>query len=114
MKKDKYVNIGNYNVDILGGIIANNNINVNCKVIGNIKCNKSVMLGKHADVTGDINAVNIIIYGEVTGNITASNTVTLCKGAVVHGDITTSYIVIDAGAWFSGECNTIQEIEEQE
>ena len=113
MKKDKYINIGNYSVNIIGGIVAEDSINVNCKVLGNIKCSKSVMLGKHADVTGDIDAVNIIIYGELTGNIKASETVTLCKGAIIHGDITTNRIVIDEGAWYSGQCNTVQEVEEQ-
>lgn len=70
---------------IMGNLSSNTDINVCGRVIGDLVCGGSVVVG--GDVEGDISAAEIEISGSVSGNITVAGTVTICSGAHVKGDI---------------------------
>lgn len=70
---------------IMGNLSSNTNITICGRVIGNVVCGGSVVVG--GDVEGDISAAEIEICGSVSGNITVAGKITLCSGAHVKGDV---------------------------
>jgi cytoskeletal protein CcmA (bactofilin family) len=60
--------------------------------------------GELVDVT--IKVKNAIIGGVIKGNIVATNKVTLESTSRLEGDLTAKFLVIEEGAFFSGNCSS--------
>ena len=60
--------------------------------------------GELVDVT--IKVKNAIIGGVIKGNIVATNKVTLESTSRLEGDLTAKYLIIEEGAFFSGNCTS--------
>ena len=87
---------------VQGDITASGIIKVDGAVQGTVASQRQVMIGRGAEVTGDIVADEIVLAGTVTGNIQARSRLELQGSAVVHGDITTRAIVVLEGAVING------------
>lgn len=70
---------------IMGNLSSNTDVNVCGRIIGNVVCGGSVIVG--GDVEGDISASEIEIYGSVSGNISVSGKITIGNGAHVKGNM---------------------------
>ena len=85
-----------------GDLISDGEIQVDGKVIGDIRT-KSLLVGKTANVKGEILADDVRVHGTVVGQIKA-HTVTLAKTAHVIGDILHVNLSIETGAFLEGLC----------
>ena len=78
-----------------------------CKIDGKIEGpislgNHRLTLGPGAQILGDINSREIVVFGDVKGNLMAQDRVDVRRDASVIGDLTTSRITIEDGAHVKG------------
>jgi cytoskeletal protein CcmA (bactofilin family) len=59
-------------------------------------------VGSTAQLSSDVVAREVVIYGEVGGNIRVRDRVEIKKDSTVIGDVTTDRISIEEGAYFKG------------
>jgi len=90
-------------VKVKGEISGNEDLRVDGKVEGPISLGDSrLTVGSSGEVTADLAAREIVVYGKVDGNLHASERIEIKKDASVIGDLTTRRIVIEDGACFKG------------
>jgi cytoskeletal protein CcmA (bactofilin family) len=92
-----------------GDLKSDGEIQVDGKIIGDIKT-KSLLVGKTANVKGEIVAEDVRVQGTVDGQIKA-HTVTLAKTAHVVGDILHVNLSIETGAFLEGLCKRMSDTE---
>jgi cytoskeletal protein CcmA (bactofilin family) len=87
-----------------GNMFAPSNTRVDGDVKGNINGQSLLVIGDKGIIHGDLNAVDVVIYGQVNGNI-KSHKLELKKGCKLNGDIFVEVLVTEAGVIFNGKCN---------
>lgn len=92
-----------------GKIKSRNDIRIEGRVIGSIKCESKVIIGASGYVEGDVNCKNAVIEGELRGDITVNETLKLEKSAKVEGKISTLKFIVAPGAVFNGTCKMGQQ-----
>jgi cytoskeletal protein CcmA (bactofilin family) len=94
---------------IVGDILATNDIRIDGSIKGNIKTSGRVVIGPTAKVEGNIESPGVDLIGLMQGNVVSSGLVSLREKSMFLGNITTTQIAIEAGAIFNGECHITQE-----
>jgi cytoskeletal protein CcmA (bactofilin family) len=90
-------------LSLKGELRAVEDVTIDGRVEGNIVCEgHAVVLGADADVTGDVLARDITVFGRLTGRLTASEVVDVRAGAVVAGSVVSKRFILDADAAFNG------------
>ena len=79
---------------------------------GEIFTEDTLIIGKGARVSAQIEAGTVIVYGDVQGNITTTELIELHAPARLRGDIETPNLVIDRGVVFEGSCR--MDLDEEE
>jgi len=97
------------NLVMTGDLNSEGEIQIDGKVIGDIRT-KSLLVGKTANVKGEIIADDVRVHGHVNGQIKA-RTVTLAKTAHVIGDILHENLSIETGAFLEGLCKRMSDTE---
>ena len=92
-----------------GNLNSNGEIQIDGKVIGDVKT-KTLLVGKTANIKGEIIADDVGVHGTVNGQIKA-HTVTLAKTAHVVGDILHVNLSIETGAFLEGLCKRMSDTE---
>ena len=87
---------------LVGDLEATNDIRIDGIVLGNISCNKKIMVGETGKVTGDLHAQEVHVMGEVLGDIFSAGPATIGTAATVKGAIISAKIQIDLGADVEG------------
>jgi cytoskeletal protein CcmA (bactofilin family) len=88
---------------IRGEINGDEDLTIDGKIEGPISLgNHRLTLGPRAQILGDINSREIVVFGEVKGNLIAQDRVDVRRDASVIGDLTTSRIAIEDGAHVKG------------
>lgn len=91
-------------VDITGTIKFENELIFDGKIEGEIVSDAgSLVLGKNANVSGEVRTKSVVVHGTVSGNITASERVELKASSQLNGDLKAMRIVIEEGATFIGK-----------
>lgn len=85
-----------------GDISGEQAIKIDGNIIGNVTVKNGIIVGDKADITGDLNSDNIIIYGTTTGNITCNELIIKSTGKV-NGEIKTQDIEIEMGGKYNGK-----------
>ena len=85
-----------------GKIRCDETMRIDGRVKGEIRCGKTVFVGKGAVIDALIQADSVVIAGEVKGDIEAKRTIKLESTALVTGDLATPGIVIEEGAKLEG------------
>jgi cytoskeletal protein CcmA (bactofilin family) len=85
-----------------GKLRCEDTIRIDGLVKGEIRCEKTVIVGQAASVEAAIQADDVVISGEVKGDISAKRKITLESTARVTGDLATPGIVIEEGAKLEG------------
>ena len=98
------LNLLSEGTEIVGDLIAVNDIRIDGKLKGKIETKGRLVIGPAAKVEGEVTSPGVDVLGTLQGNIVSSGTVSLRSKAVVTGTIKTAYIVIESGAVFNGEC----------
>ena len=94
---------------ITGDLNSDGEVQIDGKVIGDI-CTKTLLIGRTANIKGEIIADAVSVHGNVDGQIKA-HTVTLAKTAHVIGDILHVDLSIETGAFLEGLCKRMLETE---
>lgn len=92
------------NVALSGTLKDQNDIHVYGLIDGEVISEKTVTIGKTAQVKGPVRGQMVTIAGVVRGSIDASEKLELLDTAKVFGSISTKDLVIHSGAAFVGKC----------
>lgn len=92
---------------IKGDITDGDVIQVDGKIEGNIAC-RELIIGVGGQVTGDVVAHGVELYGELTGSIKVENLV-IAGTAKFTGDSVYKTIAIEPGAELIGKCSKNKE-----
>ena len=95
-----------------GDLISAGEIQVDGQIVGDIRT-QSLLIGKTAQIQGEIIADSVRVHGNVNGQIKA-RAVTLAKTAHVVGDILHEDLSIETGAFLEGLCKRMTESEIKE
>lgn len=88
---------------VKGEISSDEDLQIDGKVDGPISLRGSrLTVGRTAQLSSEINAREVIVYGNASGNLRARDRVEIKKDGQVIGDITTTRISIEDGAYFKG------------
>ncbi len=85
-----------------GKLRCKETLRIDGRVKGEVRCDKTAIIGERASVEASIQAEAVIISGEVKGNVIARSKITLESTARVTGDLATPGIVIEEGAKLEG------------
>ena len=85
-----------------GDLHSDGEIQVDGTIVGDIRT-KSLLIGKTANIKGEIIADNVRVHGNVNGQIKARSVI-LAKTAHVIGDILHEDLSIETGAFLEGLC----------
>ena len=88
-------------VNINGDLISNTSIRIDGKVMGNVTAQKLIIVGKNAEIKGDLSCKNVIVFGKLIGSVTAAE-VQIKKTGTIHGDISVQAIEIEMGGKYNG------------
>jgi len=90
---------------IVGDLSSEGEIQVDGVVEGDVRT-KTLLVGKTAEVKGEIIAETVRVHGTVNGQIKARS-VQLAKTAHVVGDILHEDLAIETGAFLEGHCKRL-------
>jgi len=94
---------------IVGDLKCTGDIQIDGKIEGSVKGNQ-IIIGERAKVEGSIVAETVRIFGAVNGQVRAK-TVHLYKTCKVIGDIAHDNLTIEAGAYFEGQVQSLENID---
>lgn len=100
------------NVALSGVLKDQNDITVYGLVEGEVISEKSVTIGKSAQVKGPVKGHYVSVSGVIRGEIDASDRLEITETGKVFGSITTKDLVIHSGAVFIGKA-TMPEAEDE-
>jgi cytoskeletal protein CcmA (bactofilin family) len=90
-------------LEIKGKISGEEDLQIDGKVEGAIALQgQRLTVGRTGQLSSEVHAREVVVYGKVQGNLRASDRVEIKKDGSVIGDITTSRISIEDGAYFKG------------
>jgi cytoskeletal protein CcmA (bactofilin family) len=88
---------------IQGNIKASESIRLDGVLIGDVICDKKVVIGAKGRVEGKIKASDAYVMGEVQGEMIISGTLQLESTARVNGNLSAKNLVVDEGATMDGD-----------
>lgn len=90
-------------LQVKGEIIGTQDLLIEGSVEGLIRLDaQKLTVGPTAQITADINARDVVVYGHVKGNVRATGRIEIKKNGAVIGNLTTAQIMIEDGADFKG------------
>jgi len=104
-KKPAPPSIISADLTITGDLQSDGEIQIDGTVKGDIR-SSVLLVGKTANITGEIFADKVHIHGTVTGQVKASSVV-LAKTAHMTGDVLHEDLSIETGAFLEGHCKRI-------
>ena len=92
------------NIQIKGQITGNEDLHIEGKVEGPISLGgHRLTVARSAQVTSEIVAREVVVYGTVDGDLRARDRIEIKKDGRVTGDITTARILVEDGAFVKGK-----------
>jgi cytoskeletal protein CcmA (bactofilin family) len=98
--------IGN-GTKVEGKITSASSVRIDGELVGEIKADGNVIIGKQGRLKGDIHALNVTIEGRIEGNISAVDGIHLVTTCQVQGDVMAQSIEIEKGAVFNGKSTMV-------
>lgn len=89
---------------IEGTFSTTEDIRLDGTIIGEVKCDKKVVMGQTGTVDGNVKTVDSAIRGKINGEIKVSGTLHLHETAKIDGTIIARKMIVDSGASYSGDC----------
>lgn len=111
-KKEATPSLITQDMNIIGNIVSEGNIDFEGIINGNIRCN-TLTIRAGGCVKGEIVATNLLVYGKVKGLIRAKN-VHLFASCNVEGIIMHETIAIEDGAFVDGKFKRTDKIDNEE
>lgn len=92
------------NTSFKGSLNAKTDIRIDGTVEGDIETSGKVILGKEAQVTGEVSCANAEIEGHFKGKLTVSGILSLKTNSNLEGEVATQKLIVEAGAIFNAHC----------
>lgn len=89
---------------IEGKFSSTENVRMDGKVKGEVKCSLRLVMGETGRIEGTIHTKDAIIMGTIEGELVAEGLLHLKSTAVIRGTITAKNMTVDEGARYIGEC----------
>ena len=107
-KKETVLSFLGADVEIQGTILFLHNLRIDGSLNGDvISENGRLVVGRTAEVNGNIQAADVTVMGRVNGNITALERVDAFPPATISGDIKSPVIGLEKGVAITGKCTVI-------
>ena len=90
-------------IEIEGDLNCSTDLIFDGSIKGNIDSKGSVVIGKNADVTGNVKAEKAVIEGKIDG----SGDFSICRltpSSMISGSVSTVSLQMEEGASLSGQC----------
>ncbi|MCP3927545.1 MAG: polymer-forming cytoskeletal protein [Bacteroidetes bacterium] len=87
-----------------GNFKSKDNVRMDGEIVGEVVCEKRLVMGKTGKISGKVKVQEAIIEGYIEGEITVKSTLHLKSTANIKGTILSKYLVVDEGAVYNGEC----------
>jgi|GEM_PF-929087 len=100
------------NVALSGTLKDQNDIHIYGLIDGEVISERTVTVGKTAQVKGPVRGNIVTIAGVVRGSIDAAEKLELLDSAKIFGSISTKDLVIHSGAIFVGKCTMPSDFDE--
>ena len=101
-------------VHLKGDISGNEDLHIDGTVEGLVQLDeRKLTIGTTANVTAEIFAGEVVVYGKLKGNVRARGRIEVKKDGSVDGDLTTAQILIEDGAYFKGSLEIERSTEEE-
>jgi cytoskeletal protein CcmA (bactofilin family) len=100
-------NLINETTRIQGNIEASESLRIDGKVEGDIHCSARLIIGKNAEIQGNIVCQHFELLGKVTGKVLANESCTLRSSTQLLGNLSTTLLSIESGAQFQGKCSML-------
>jgi cytoskeletal protein CcmA (bactofilin family) len=89
-------------VEITGTIKSSGSVRIDGKLEGELHCTGDAVVGKSAQIKGNIVVTSATIEGTVQGNVTAKDRIEMKSTARVTGDIRAKRLSVEDGVTFVG------------
>ncbi len=89
---------------IEGSFRSPENIRMDGTIVGELRCDKKLVMGEGSIVEGKVFAQDAVIMGAVKGEIVISETLHLQSTAKIEGNVSAKFLIVDEGATFNGDC----------
>lgn len=95
--------------EVNGELTFTHGLRVDGVVRGKVRSEALLEIGPAGKVEAQIEVRKVLIRGEFRGAIHASDRVEILKDGKVYGDIFSPCLIIEAGAFFEGQCNMLDQ-----
>ena len=102
MANETHESVIGADVEIIGTIKSNGTVRLDGKLDGELLCGGNAILGKSAQVKGNVTATSVSIEGKINGNILAKDKIEMKATATVNGDIKARRLSVEDGVTFVG------------
>ena len=102
MSNENHESVIGSDVEIIGTIKSNGTVRLDGKLEGELLCGGNAILGKSAQVKGNVTATSVTIEGKINGNILAKDKIEMKATATVNGDIKARRLSVEDGVTFVG------------
>ena len=89
-------------ISIKGELRIADDLTLEGHVEGPVFCDGSLIVGPLADVSGDVIARDITVFGRFDGQLVATDFVDICADASVSGRVVAQRFILDDAAKFNG------------
>ncbi len=93
-----------------GTMSTSSSTRIDGKLKGKIISENSIVVGENGVISGEVKAVETVVYGKVEGIIEA-NSLEIKRSGIVLGDIFIESLIVEDGGIYNGKC-TMNEITE--
>jgi cytoskeletal protein CcmA (bactofilin family) len=106
---DDIVSLLGEGTELNGELTFTHGLRVEGVVKGKVRSEALLEIGPSGKMDAEIDVRKILIRGEFRGSIHASDRVEILKDGKVFGDIFSPCLIIEAGAFFEGRCNMLDQ-----
>lgn len=89
---------------IEGDIISSGGFRIDGTILGTVKTDAKVVVGKDGIITGNLECKNADIEGTFSGKLLVHGLLTLKATASIDGDVLTNKLAVEPGASFNATC----------
>lgn len=90
-------------MEVRGDLTSTGTIRIQGRVVGNVRAEKAVVVGKEGAVEGDVFTQDAVISGEVKGVLAVASRLEVHASAVIEGAVHARRVQVEEGARVNGE-----------
>lgn len=89
---------------IEGGFASSENIRLDGALVGELRCDRRLVIGEAGLIEGKVTAAEAVIMGRIVGDVAVAGALHLMATARIEGDISAGSLIVDEGARYNGRC----------